>query len=437
MTHLLEQLEPRRLCALHVVTYYGGTFDDGTDDRAAIQAALDAAQPGDFVLFPGGTFNVNGQLRVHGGANLRGGRGGRIEFTTAGNVQAMVIDPGAQDVSIDGMILHGNAGLIRTDDCTNVRISNNDMSWGYAGQYYERFAVKSVRSRGLKIENNFMHDALSSDRNIDVYWGSDFSYSYNVWKNVNDGGHLQSMQTNCRMLDNFATGIHRMGIEWQDNEHDPDTYGNFTVAGNVFSDWNRPYNDSFGLSVIPQFAQNVVVKNNYLCATFNGQWGQPGGNEINRFGIGMEYGGNRGDLNNPEWLAGHKGGIFDNIIVGQYSPVASQFVTGTSTSAKNTPHKGNHLYGPHPACGESGRVRAAGGGLARCATWATTPTTRTSRTRRPSRRFNRFTPASAATTRTSRRHRRPSRRNTSATSRSCGRTTSGARSSTTPATAAR
>ena len=47
------------------VRNYGATGNGSTDDRAAIQKALDAALPGDAVYFPAGTYHISGSIDVH------------------------------------------------------------------------------------------------------------------------------------------------------------------------------------------------------------------------------------------------------------------------------------------------------------------------------------------------------------------------------------
>src|SRR5947207_12288736 len=59
-----ESLEKRELMSVVNVADFGAKPGDGQDDRAAIQAAVNAAHVGDTVQFGAGQYDVNGQLTV-------------------------------------------------------------------------------------------------------------------------------------------------------------------------------------------------------------------------------------------------------------------------------------------------------------------------------------------------------------------------------------
>src|ERR1051325_2902609 len=63
----MENLENRVLLSTINVNSFGAAPNDGGDDRAAIQAAVDAARPGDTVLFNDGTYKINGQIKLKNG----------------------------------------------------------------------------------------------------------------------------------------------------------------------------------------------------------------------------------------------------------------------------------------------------------------------------------------------------------------------------------
>src|SRR5205814_10598217 len=69
---LFEHLENRQLMSTVNVADYGARPNDGQDDRSAIQAAIDAAKPGDTVLFGAGQFDINGQVTARSGRTLTG-----------------------------------------------------------------------------------------------------------------------------------------------------------------------------------------------------------------------------------------------------------------------------------------------------------------------------------------------------------------------------
>src|SRR5689334_3450885 len=72
-----EVLENRQLMSTVNVAAYGAHPNDGGDDRAAIQAAINAAQPGDTVVFDNGTFNINGQVQLKSGITMTSANGNK------------------------------------------------------------------------------------------------------------------------------------------------------------------------------------------------------------------------------------------------------------------------------------------------------------------------------------------------------------------------
>src|SRR5687768_3298436 len=62
----LENLENRQLMSVVNVADFGAKPNDGADDKAAIQAAINAAKPGDSVVFNAGTYNLKSQVQLKG-----------------------------------------------------------------------------------------------------------------------------------------------------------------------------------------------------------------------------------------------------------------------------------------------------------------------------------------------------------------------------------
>src|SRR5207249_1328820 len=70
-----EVLEKRQLMSVVNVTDFGAKVNDGADDRAAVQAAVDASKVGDVVQFPAGTLNFAGTVTLRSGRVYQGVRG--------------------------------------------------------------------------------------------------------------------------------------------------------------------------------------------------------------------------------------------------------------------------------------------------------------------------------------------------------------------------
>src|SRR5688572_19321722 len=71
----LENLENRQLMSVVNVADFGAKPNDGADDKAAIQAAINAAKPGDSVVFNAGTYNLKSQVQLKGGITLTSASG--------------------------------------------------------------------------------------------------------------------------------------------------------------------------------------------------------------------------------------------------------------------------------------------------------------------------------------------------------------------------
>ncbi|MGH7176693.1 MAG: NPCBM/NEW2 domain-containing protein, partial [Tepidisphaeraceae bacterium] len=304
--------------------------------------AIDRAAPGDTVQFGQGTYNLNGSVFVKTGRTLKGttpavinsdatlktAAGTKIAMNLSTNDHGLVIDGNARDVTIDGLGLSSNRGVIAMTGGSaynNVRIINNSIQ-GAGGKY---MIFGTVTNNGLKIEHNYFHDSQDSLRNMEVWRMNDSSYSYNVFYNVEDGGHIMDPGPNVSFSFNYGRLIHRMGIEVQDSGFAtrPDRR-NFVAEGNVMFDWFQPYWDSMNLSIpitSPQGGSRIV--NNYLKGNaWQGQWISQNNQTRGSYGIelGMEA----------------VGECSGNIIGSERG------VVGICVMEENIPVKNNKLYGP-------------------------------------------------------------------------------------------
>ncbi len=295
----LEILENRLLFNTIRPGDFGAIPNDGKDDRVALQAAINAAKKGDIVQLAPGQYDVDGTIAIGAKKRVRGeaNRVSKIVFSTRRNQYAIVL-PKAGDVTIEGIQLQANCGVIvAPGDAKNVHILDNDFVWGYDGKYYNRMAFRVFgMSDHVKIVGNYFHDSPFSDRNVDLASTWSTTYSYNTFYRIHDGGHIDGIHNNLRFIGNTGSKIERMGIEIQDelaSAKHPGGSGIY-VEDNVFTDWYKPNPWSFGLSVPPTWHRNVVVKDNYLSVFAPGQdepsegWGNPLGQGRPRPGYGIE-----------------------------------------------------------------------------------------------------------------------------------------------------
>ena len=338
---LIENLENRILFSTFNVADFGAAPDDGRDDRAAVQAAIDAGrnggEPADAVLFPKGTYEIRGTLRLPGGVSLSGKNKANLTFTTGRSEFAIELEPNASGITIDGLNVRANNGVIHAGAFVrDVHVTNNDFVWGFDGSYYSRLAVQSTGgSDGLVIEHNHFHDSLASDRNIDVYGGRNFSYSYNTFFRVRDGGHMVNMTENVKFNYNRGEQINRMMIEWQDHSSLQGKVGKFEAIGNVAFNWHRPWRDTGWMSIPLQYSgtpdKPVVVKDNYLRMDSTGHYSSDG-----RAGFAYELAFLHGIAENN--VAVSSGKVHD---LGG----TRKYVAGLVSASHQLPIKNNKLFG--------------------------------------------------------------------------------------------
>lgn len=97
------------------VKTYGATGNGTTNDAAYIQAAINAANEGDVVLFPSGTYFITSQININKRITLRGGKC-KIKMTS--NTGFSVT---SEDSVIEGFVFEGN----RSSSNTAIVLNNN------------------------------------------------------------------------------------------------------------------------------------------------------------------------------------------------------------------------------------------------------------------------------------------------------------------------
>ena len=99
-----EQLENRTHFSVINVADKGPETERWWRRFRSIQAAINAARPGDTIAFNAGTFNINSQLLIRTGLDIDGegvgGNGTTLQFSSPGDKFAAIIQQDAQNVSI-------------------------------------------------------------------------------------------------------------------------------------------------------------------------------------------------------------------------------------------------------------------------------------------------------------------------------------------------
>lgn len=350
----IEALEPRQLFSTIDVASFGATPDTAQNQRSAIQAAINAAHPGDTVSFPAGTFDIHGSLTLRNGVTLLFAPSFRTDLIFHVGSGSAFVSAGPLTNATLGKVGRG-ADIVSTGDVltnffasANLSIIGNRMKYGTGGKG-EIFAVYLATpigqtQNGLRIEYNDFHDSPNTDRNWEIWYARNATLNFNTFFNVHDGGHLMDPQGNVSFSYNTGTELQRMGqeIEGYADSSQP----GLTVVGNAFYDWKSldPDGNSFALSVVANYTPDVVVKGNYLAATI-----APGGDARGRFGFAIEVGGENPVVEDNtivgSWVAAVSAAepalIEDNDVYGQnawgtFAGEEGQFGMGSFTAVDNT-----------------------------------------------------------------------------------------------------
>jgi len=151
-----ESLENRQLMAVVNVADFGATANDGSDDRAAIQRAIDASSAGDTVQFQSGRYEVGGELHMRTDRSYKGAGNlaTTLHYNLPDNGWGMKILPDAKNVVVENFKFDGGGiALTEGSGYRNVTIRNNDITNVRKGTYWGNgpSIFQGVRSEGLTI----------------------------------------------------------------------------------------------------------------------------------------------------------------------------------------------------------------------------------------------------------------------------------------------
>jgi hypothetical protein len=256
-----------------------------TDERLAIQNAIDNSKPGDTICFADGIHTPARQLLFRSGRTYSGRPGSsilRFDKTEFG----VTIEADARDITLTGITFQG-AGIDMgaggpKSRYTNIRIIGNRFT------DIATNAIKcTIPSDQLIIEHNTFTNVRGYGC-VEIYNMNRGSYSHNTFVDCSHGGHILGPLDDCTFSFNRGTGLTNMGLEIQ--RAGESVSRNMTVEGNIFYDWKLPFCNSFGLSVMAEEGINTRVINNYLRASRVGPWNPNLEGQGERFGIGIEAG---------------------------------------------------------------------------------------------------------------------------------------------------
>lgn len=228
------------------VRNYGATGNGSTDDRAAIQKALDAALPGDSVYFPAGTYRISGSINVHTSSVRVYGDGDTSIITgdtTAGDMMVLYNSGSMNGVRVDllhfigsrvfdknvnqgsGLALNGVTGTVVTS-CTfegcGSALSESNTSGGSTlngCQIRDWGRVGLFLNGGDNVQNTTFaqHDPNGSDQV------------------TSHGIYIHSGANNCTVQGCSFSGVRYYAIQLY-GQSGGTTISNILISGNQFSD---------------------------------------------------------------------------------------------------------------------------------------------------------------------------------------------------------
>ncbi|WP_428938767.1 glycosyl hydrolase family 28-related protein [Fontivita pretiosa] len=213
------------------VRAYGAIPDDGIDDTAAIQAAIDAARvPGQIIQFPAGTFHISRALNPRGFARVISGmttlryQADSVVADHATVLQAtgqdnFIFHFRGQDLTISRLSFHGRGIFCDTPDGSMVEGLIVDNCWFYLDVSGDETnaIVFTTGLRGSRI-TNCVFNPIRGDNGIYGYNWDGLTIANNHFLNGNQAIHVIAHEDASRNLlieQNYLAGLRRMGVEVQ------------------------------------------------------------------------------------------------------------------------------------------------------------------------------------------------------------------------------
>jgi parallel beta-helix repeat protein len=240
------------------VADYGAVADDGLDDRAAIQAALDAAEAagGGDVILNAGTYDLTGTgdpadgcIQVRDNINLIGAGMGvttlRVMDDWEGNITGIVRTPSNEvtnNVSFSGFTIDGNrdhaegkidgffCGTLpgSPEHCENITVNAVEVKEcsGYGFDPHEQ-------TWNLTITNCVSHDNKLDGFTLDFIVGGTISNNI-AYNNGRHGFQVVTGSSNLLLQDNISYDNGVSGLTIQRGSDDRVPCNNITVIGGSF-----------------------------------------------------------------------------------------------------------------------------------------------------------------------------------------------------------
>lgn len=162
------------------VVNYGANGNDTLDDKAAFQAAIDAASAGDTVLVPNGTYVLGGTVRGKSGVSIKGQSqaGTIVKYqdspdtymfyllnVTGASVKNMTLDGNNSAVAMSAVVSEGGSG----NEMSGLRVKDFAASDGFGPH-----ALYGVGTNNLRVADNDV-----SNIGVNSIWGAAVRVGWN------------------------------------------------------------------------------------------------------------------------------------------------------------------------------------------------------------------------------------------------------------------
>jgi hypothetical protein len=354
----VDRLEPRQLLAVVNVTDFGAIPNDSGDDRAAIQAAIDAAGSGGTIQFPAGNFRVSGNLHARSNRTYVGVTAFHCPDWTAkplsfvGTAHSRITPTGEfavfrveqsnltfRQLTLEGrgIYMHGGSNPIN-----NIVIDNNWFAQPNGSPAQLRGSVWfDTLLTNSRITNN-VFNPIKMENGIWGYYWNNLLIANNAFIDGIEGMHLINHDDKGRDLvieQNYFANLRRMAIEYQAGGWNTVVQDNHYENPVLTSNVNQNL-DTFAYSIVADRSQNTITRRNTAIAPE-----RPDG-----YGVRVMF-----------ELGGFNIQCYDNYSIGGYNSIAVNGTRATGVARDN--RISNYLNGPYNANGATAQFANNNGGV--------------------------------------------------------------------------
>ena len=209
------------------VTNYGAVANDGNDDIAEINAAIDASTAGDTIYFPSGTFHISDAIRLKSYTVMVGeGQDNSTILFIGTNLAPLVDIQEKTHIEIANLCLDANDNSNATNGIEAYQGSEHLLHDLWIKNFTINTSPDWLGAQGIvfyaEVTDCIISDNLIENMSIDAEWGAGIRISWgssrnqilnNTINNTGRGGILcDNGSTDLVIKENIVTGSHGAGL---------------------------------------------------------------------------------------------------------------------------------------------------------------------------------------------------------------------------------